>query len=85
LEEPDKAFLEIEIADTGCGISKNYQDQIFEPYFTTKSNGNGMGLALARKIVSDHSGTISVVSRKNFATVFRIMLPIGNIDGVNDA
>ncbi len=85
LEQPEKQFMEIEIADTGSGISREHLDQIFEPYFTTKAEGNGMGLAIARKIVSDHEGRLTVISRDRFATVFRIMLPIGNIAGENDA
>ena len=65
----------IEIADSGPGIIAENQGKIFEPYFTTKKEGTGMGLAIAQKIIRDHSGEIELVSRENFGTVFRITLP----------
>ncbi len=81
LDKQFQSFLEIDIADTGSGIAQEEQERVFEPYFTTKSEGTGMGLTIARKIIEDHGGEITIVSRKDFATVVRIMLPIGNIGG----
>jgi len=70
-----KESIVIEIADSGPGILADNQGKIFEPYFTTKKEGTGMGLAIAQKIIRDHSGEIELVSRANFGTVFRITLP----------
>ncbi len=80
LEQPDTQLLVIEIADSGPGILTENQDHIFEPYYTTKSEGTGMGLTIAQKIVWDHSGSIELISRNGFGTVFRIILPKRSID-----
>jgi len=52
LENFDKQFIQIEIADSGPGIEKSIKDNIFEPFFTTKMDGTGMGLAIAKKIIA---------------------------------
>ena len=78
----DKGFdeaVEIEVYDNGPGVAADLREQLFEPYFTTKAQGTGMGLAIAKKIIEDHHGTIELVSGRKFATVFRLMLPVGNI------
>ena len=75
LDSTGRENIVIEIADSGPGILAEQQGKIFEPYFTTKKEGTGMGLAIAQKIIRDHSGEIELVSRKNFGTVFRITLP----------
>jgi len=85
LDKSFSEFIEIDIADTGTGIEKEDEEKIFEPYFTTKSDGTGMGLAIARKIIKDHGGEITITTREHFATVVRIMLPIGNIEEREDA
>ena len=65
----------IEVADTGPGIPPEHRDRIFEPYFTTKESGTGLGLALAYKIVQEHDGSITVESRVGSGATFLIMLP----------
>ncbi len=72
-------YIEIDFADTGQGMDEETQKRVFDPYFTTKSEGTGMGLTIARKIVEDHGGEIILTSRQGFATVVRVMLPVGNI------
>lgn len=72
-------FIEIDVADTGPGIPKEIIDKIYEPYFTTKKEGTGMGLAIAKKIIQEHNGEISIFSREGFSTVIKIMLPVGNM------
>ncbi len=67
--------LEIEIADNGPGIPENVKDRIFEPFFSTKMDGTGMGLAIAKKIINDHGGSVEVISKEQFGAVFRIVLP----------
>ena len=70
--------VEIEIRNNGPAIPAEIRDKIFEPYFTSKKNGTGMGLAIARKIIEDHHGSLDLISKEKFTTVFRIVLPIGN-------
>ncbi len=68
--------IEIEVADTGCGMSPEQQLQAFEPFFTTKQDGIGLGLPIARSIVQGHGGSISVHSMEHQGTTFRITLPV---------
>ena len=63
------------IADTGTGISEEDLSKIFEPYFTTKENGTGLGLTMLFKIVKEHQGEVIVSSREGKGTVFTIALP----------
>lgn len=69
------AYVRISIRDYGCGISPEVLPQIFDPYFTTKSSGTGLGLATAYSIVSKHAGHISVESELGLGTVFTVDLP----------
>ncbi|MDR3276894.1 MAG: PAS domain-containing protein [Treponema sp.] len=66
----------VSIADTGTGISEANRSKIFEPYFTTKSTGTGLGLTLVYKIVREHRGEVSLRSREGEGACFTISLPI---------
>jgi PAS domain S-box-containing protein len=66
----------IKIMDTGTGISEENLSKIFEPYFTTKETGSGLGLTLVFKIIREHLGEISVKSREGEGTCFSISLPV---------
>lgn len=66
----------ITVRDTGIGIPEKNLDQIFFPYFTTKPNGNGLGLATTYSIISNHGGEIWVESQEGQGTTFFILLPI---------
>lgn len=68
------AFDEITVADTGPGIPPDVRRQVFEPLFTTKSKGTGMGLAICRQIVERHGGTLEALDNDGGA-VFHIRLP----------
>ncbi|GHV94149.1 PAS domain-containing sensor histidine kinase [Spirochaetia bacterium] len=68
--------IRISICDTGVGISEKNLAKIFEPYFTTKESGTGLGLTLVFKIIREHQGEISVDSREGEGTNFEISLPI---------
>ena len=66
----------IRISDTGGGIPEQIMDKIFEPYFTTKPFGTGLGLTIVFKIVKEHFGDISVTSREGEGTTVSISLPV---------
>mgnify|MGYP003556091981 CR=1 FL=1 len=68
--------LIIEISDNGLGISAEQQKKIFDLYFTTKKDGNGLGLSISQKIIAQHNGSISVTSKLNNGTSFKIIIPI---------
>lgn len=69
----DSKFLTIKIIDSGLGIPVKNLDKIFEPMFTTKTTGTGLGLVICKSIVEQHGGTISV---SNKPTTFTIVLPL---------
>lgn len=66
----------IKISDNGCGMSPETVSKIFEPYFTTKANGTGLGMTMVYKIVKEFSGEIIVDSHENEGTTFTIVFPI---------
>ena len=66
----------VQISDNGKGMTKNEMDRLFEPYFTTKANGNGLGLANSQNIVLSHRGSISGRSEEGKGTTFTITLPL---------
>lgn len=66
---------EITIADRGPGILQEDHDRIFEPFFTRRRGGSGLGLAVSLGIVRNHGGTIEVEDRDGGGTVFRVRLP----------
>jgi PAS domain S-box-containing protein len=66
----------ISVLDTGVGISEENLSKIFEPYFTTRAAGSGLGLTLVFKIIREHRGEISVKSREGEGTCFTISLPV---------
>ncbi len=68
-------YVILSFSDQGCGISKEDQKKIFDPYFTTKSGGNGLGLASANSIISRHGGHIGLESIVGEGAIFTIYLP----------
>jgi len=68
--------VEVVIRDTGVGIPRGQLSRIFEPYFTTKAKGTGLGLALVRQTIHDHGGSIGVASEPGRGTTFTITLPL---------
>ncbi len=69
------AYVEIAIRDTGVGIPEKYLGKIFDPYFTTKEKGSGLGLATSYSIIKNHNGIIDVKSEMGKGTTFLIYLP----------
>ena len=74
----ENGSIKIDFADTGEGIPTEMTEKIFVPFFTTKSYGTGVGLALSQKIVDDHEGKLSVFSETGRGSIFSIRLPLGN-------
>jgi signal transduction histidine kinase len=63
-------MVRVEIADTGPGIPEEMKERIFDPYYTTKKHGTGLGLAMAYRIIQDHGGRISVETGPAGTTFF---------------
>lgn len=72
--------IQLAIGDTGDGIPLEVREKIFEPYFTTKDTGTGLGLTVVYKIVKEHGGDIEVTSRPGEGTTFFISLPVPQDD-----
>ncbi|MDP2159491.1 MAG: ATP-binding protein, partial [Flavobacterium sp.] len=68
--------FKITVQDNGIGISKEQQEFIFEPKFTTKSSGMGLGLGIIKKIIENYNGTISFTSQQHVGTLFTVIFPI---------
>ena len=66
----------LSVADTGCGIADEQLKRIFEPFYTTKKKGTGLGLMIVQRVVRAHNGRIELDSRAGQGTVFRVWLPL---------
>ncbi len=78
-------YIRITVSDNGGGISKTSIGRIFEPYFTTKPSGNGLGLATTHSIITRHGGQIEVTSEVGCGTAFTIYLPVSSIKKQGEA
>jgi signal transduction histidine kinase len=77
----DKRTIEIAISDTGEGIPPENVSKIFDPFYTTKDVGTGLGLPMSQQIVTDHHGTLVCQSRPGEGTTFFITLPVQSNQG----
>ena len=68
-------YIQLEVSDTGAGMTSEVQERIFDPFFTTKFPGRGLGLAVVQGVVRDHKGAIEFVSSPGHGTTFLIWLP----------
>jgi signal transduction histidine kinase len=73
--EEEKGNYLLEIKDTGSGISQEDIKKIFNPFFTTKEKGSGLGLSIVKKIIEGHKGSIAIDSKENEGTRVVIQLP----------
>lgn len=74
----------IVVTDTGCGIEREKLGRVFEPFFTSKKGGTGLGLATVYRIVDAHGGIITVDSMEGKGTTFTVYLPVGEQDFMED-
>jgi signal transduction histidine kinase len=72
-----KDGVEVLFQDRGKGIPKEKQSNIFEPFFSTKDGGTGLGLTVSYNIISAHGGTLELLSERGPGACFRIFLPVG--------
>ncbi len=79
-----RAAVEIECGDNGSGFDAAQREQLFSPFFTTKQTGNGLGLAIAHRVVGEHDGSIEVSSSPGEGTVFRVRLLLLDSDQPRD-
>lgn len=77
---PEDSMISIEFVDTGVGIPQDAIERIFDPFFTTRDTGTGMGLAIVKRLLEAHSGTIECQSEEGRGTKFTITLPMKNED-----
>ena len=74
---PSGQYLQVEVRDTGVGIPAENLDHIFDPFFTSKDEGSGLGLSISHQIVQEHGGYVTVESKVGMGTTFFVNLPIG--------
>jgi signal transduction histidine kinase len=79
--QKDRERIGIRISDTGCGMTAEEVERIFNPEYTTKEKGLGLGLPLAHEIIRGHGGEIRVLSRQGEGTTFEVILPVAGING----
>ena len=73
--EEEEEMVCVSVSDNGSGISEENKEKVFEPKFTTKSSGMGLGLAMVKNIVETYNGNISFVSKQNKGTIFNVRFP----------
>jgi two-component system sensor kinase FixL len=83
--EAGQDMIAISVADTGSGIAPDAMSQLFQPFFTTKRQGMGVGLSISRTIVADHGGTIEATPNPEGGTVFRFTLCAVSAKDIGDA
>jgi len=74
-EGSQEGTMEIRVQDTGCGIAEGIMERVVDPYFTTKPDGTGLGLAMVYKIIDEHGGKIRIASKEKEGTTITIVLP----------
>ncbi len=75
-EQEQQSFVEISVSDTGSGIAQDELEHIFQPFYTTKAHGIGLGLPITRRLIEDHHGSIQVESQLGYGTTISVRLPV---------
>ena len=76
ITKPNRHYLTLRIADTGCGITSEHQQQVWNPFFTTKERGTGLGLPIVKGVVERHGGQITICSMPGQGTKVELNLPL---------
>ncbi len=74
--QPHDNYIQFDVEDNGDGIPEDIQDRLFEPFFTTRSQGTGLGLAVVDAVVRAHNGTLTFETEERKGTMFHIQLPV---------
>ena len=82
--QQNKKFIQVKIADSGSGMPAELIDNIFDPYFTTKKEGSGLGLSICHSIIDKHQGYIYVQSKQGTGTTFTFYLPASGTDIIDE-
>ena len=75
----DGEAVEVTVADNGCGIAAEDAGRLFQPYFTTKKHGTGLGLFVTRKLIEEHAGTVTFETSPSRGTLFRVRVPAADL------
>ena len=75
LEDGERQYVEICVEDSGIGMEKEVVQNIFNPFYTTKNSGTGLGLTVSQGIIQDHEGWIDVESERGKGSAFKVYLP----------
>lgn len=73
----EKTMVLVKVSDTGCGISKENSEKIFNPFFTTKSDGVGLGLSISSRLLEENNCQVEIDSEHGNGTTFKIYMPVG--------
>jgi two-component system nitrogen regulation sensor histidine kinase NtrY len=82
--DPARGVVTLEIADNGCGLPPEIRTKIFEPYFSTKENGTGLGLTIVSQIIEDHRGYIRAWPNDPRGSRFTVEFPVAEAVGAAD-
>ena len=74
----------IRLTDTGPGIPKSIREKVFQPFFSTKEEGSGLGLSITTRIIEEHGGSLNLTSKRNEGATFIIALPVKEEDIEHD-
>ena len=79
-EIPPGSYICLEVTDTGCGMDEETKLRIFEPFYTTKFTGRGLGMSAVLGIINSHNGALQLISQLGKGTTFKVYLPVKAID-----
>jgi len=77
----EAGYVDVEIRDTGVGIKQEDLDKVFEPFYSTKTRGTGLGLTIAKRIIDEHGGEIDLESEEGGGTKVVVRLPLAGRGG----